>query len=461
MAGGVVQLIRAGFRARRRIPAFACILLLSAAVLAGRAQAAIFDPESFRLSNGLQVVVLPNHRAPIVIQMVWYKVGSADEPRGKSGVAHFLEHLMFRGTAAVPPGEFSRIVARNGGRDNAFTSYDYTGYFQRVAADKLELVMRLEADRMANLAITDEAALPERQVVLEERRSRTGNDPAAQLREQSRAALYLHHPYGVPIIGWRHEIERLTAADAMAFYRERYAPNNAVLIVAGDATAARVRALAEKHYGVIPRRDAPARVRAAEPKHRAARRVELRSDQVRRPRWSRVFLAPSYNAGRTGDAYALQLLAELLGGGTTSRLYAALVVRDALAASAGAWYVPDRLDDGEFGVSVSPRPGVDPARVEAAALAEIDRLLADGVTAAEVERARRSLLAAAIYVRDGLGAGPRIFGRALAAGRTIADVEAWPDRIRAVTAAEVDAAARAALRAERSVTAVLLPEDPG
>ena len=440
----------------RRLAAPAVALGLAWTVAA--ANAGVFNPESFTLANGLQVVVIPNHRAPIAIQMVWYRVGAADEPAGKSGIAHFLEHLMFKGSKDVPPGAFSKIVARNGGQDNAFTSQDYTAYFQRVAKDRLELVMKLEADRMTGLVLTDAEVLPERDVVLEERRSRTDNNPGAQLYEHSRAALYMNHPYRVPVIGWKSEIEGLTTADAIAFYRRHYAPNNAILIVAGDVTAAEIRPLAEKYYGPIPRREIPPRVRATEPEQRAARRVVLKSPQVRQPSWSRTYLAPSYTTAGGDDAYALQVLAEIMGGGATSRLYRSLVVEQGVAASAGAWYSADGLDSGTFGVSGSPRPGTEIDAVEAALTAQNKALLSDGVSADEVARAKRSLLAGAIYVRDSLRAGPNIFGRALTSGRTIADVESWPDRIGEVTAEAVNAAAKKVFRDNRSVTGVLLPE---
>ena len=440
----------------RRLAAPAVALGLAWTVAA--ASAGVFNPESFTLANGLQVVVIPNHRAPIAIQMVWYRVGAADEPAGKSGIAHFLEHLMFKGSKDVPPGAFSKIVARNGGQDNAFTSQDYTAYFQRVAKDRLELVMKLEADRMTGLVLTDAEVLPERDVVLEERRSRTDNNPGAQLYEHTRAALYMNHPYRVPVIGWKSEIEGLTTADAIAFYRRHYAPNNAILIVAGDVTAAEIRPLAEKYYGPIPRREVPPRVRATEPEQRAARRVVLKSPQVRQPSWSRTYLAPSYTTAGGGDAYALQVLAEIMGSGATSRLYRSLVVEQGVAASAGAWYSADGLDSGTFGVSGSPRPGTEIDAVEAALTAQIKALLSDGVSADEVARAKRSLLAGAIYVRDSLRAGPNIFGRALTSGRTIADVESWPDRVGEVTAEAVNAAAKKVFRDNRSVTGVLLPE---
>ena len=222
-------------------------LLLAAALLLARpAEARLFDPETFTLDNGLTVVVVPNHRMPVVSHMVWYKVGAADEDPGKSGLAHLLEHLMFKGTPSVPPGMFSKIIARNGGRDNAFTTSDYTGYFQNVAADRLELVMRMEADRMANLTLDRETVETERAVVLEEWRMRVGNSPEGRLSQQMEAALFLNSPYHRPVIGWQSEIARLDRDDALAFYRRWYAPNNAVLVVAGDVDAATVRPLAEK-----------------------------------------------------------------------------------------------------------------------------------------------------------------------------------------------------------------------
>jgi len=436
-------------------------MLCMALVLLGRppgAAAAVFNPETFTLANGMQVVVIPNHRAPIIIHMVWYRVGAADDPPGKSGIAHFFEHLMFKGTRSVPPGEFSKIVARNGGNDNAFTTNDYTAYFQKVARDKLELVMRLESDRMTNLVLTDKEVLPERDVVLEERRSRTDNSPAAQLYEQAQAALFLNHPYRIPVIGWKQEIEKLTTADALNFYHTHYVPNNAILIVAGDITAKELRPLAEKYYGVIPRGHAVKRVRAVEPEQRAAREVWMESRRVGQPSWSRTYIAPSYATAHGNDAYALQVLAEVLSGGATSRLYRKLVVEQGIAASAGAWYSPDQLDMGEFGISVAPRPKGDYRKAAAALEAEVALVLKDGVTDDEVERAKKNMESSAIYARDSLRAGPNVIGRALTTGRTVADVEAWPERIEAVTTEQVNAAARRVLIETHSVTSILLPK---
>lgn len=437
------------------------LALLLAAALAllplGVARAALFHPETFTLANGLEVVVVPNRNSPAVTQMIWYKCGRADERPGKSGIAHFLEHLMFKGTASTPPGEFDRVVAENGGRQNAFTSQDYTAFYQTVAKDRLELVMRLEADRMTNLTLSEDQVGPERQVILEERRMRIDNDPAALLDEDMRAALFLNEGYRIPTIGWYHEMEGLTRDDALAWYRSWYAPDNAILVIAGDLTAAEVRPLAEKYYGAIPSRALPPRVRPSEPPHRAAVRLEMVSDQVHAPSWRRYYLAPSYRTNAKA-AYALQVLEEILSGGATSRLYRSLVVEQKLAAEAGAGYQAEGLDQTEFMFFLRPRPGVAIEKTEAAMLAEIAKLLKGGVEAAEVERAKKRMVASAVYALDGLQAGARAFGAALATGRSVDDVEAWPERIGAVTVEDVNEAARALLKSVNSVTGVLLPK---
>lgn len=433
---------------------------LGAAALPATAQ--MFDPDTFTLENGLEVVVIENHRVPVVYHMVWYKVGAADEPPGQSGIAHYLEHLMFKATETLPAGEFSRIVARHGGRDNAFTASDFTGYHQSISREHLGLVMELEADRMANLRLTEEDAIPELAVVLEERRQRVDNNPASVLHEQAQAALFQHHPYRIPIIGWEHEIRELTADHATAFYDLHYAPNNAVLVVAGAVTADEVRELAEIHYGPIPARDVPPRIRVQEPPPQAPRRVTLESPQVEQPNWSRRYLAPSYTAGESEHAHALQVLAEVLGGGTTSRLYRSLVIDQRIATGAGAFYSASALDLGSFGVSASPRPGLGDAdgmaALERAVDAELAAILEDGVTAEEVEAAVFRARASAIYARDSLSSGAYSLGAALSSGRTVEDVEDWPNRIAAVTPEQVQAAARAVLVDRASVTAILLPQ---
>jgi zinc protease len=426
-------------------------------VLDRPAEAAVFNPETFTLANGMQVVVVTNRRAPVVSHHVWYKIGAADSPLGKSGLAHFLEHLMFKGTTNLAPGEFSRIVARNGGNENAFTGPDYTGYFQTIAKDRLELVMRMEADRMANLVLDEDEVPRERSVVLEERSQRTDNDPGARLAEQLNAVQYYHHPYRLPVIGWRHEMETYTREDALDFYRTWYAPNNAVLIVAGDIDAAELRPLAEKYYGAVPARPVPERVRVQEPPQDARREVVLSDPRVQEPYWLRSYLAPSFSAGASEHAYPLEVLAEILGGTSTSRLYRSLVIEQKLATSAGAYYRGTALDLTTFRVYASPRPGVSLDELEVAVEAELQRLEAEPITDQEVARATQRLVAEATYAQDSLGSAVRSFGAALATGRTVEDVEAWPERIAAVTAEQVAAAATHVFRPERSVTGRLVP----
>jgi len=444
---------------KRLLPA-TVLLLLGLLWLPAPAPAGVFDPETFTLDNGLQVVVVPNHRVPVVSHMMWYKVGSADEPKGKAGIAHFLEHLMFKGTATRGPGEFSRIINRVGGSENAFTSYDYTAYYQNVAKEQLGRMMALEADRMANLKLAPADVESEREVILEERRSRTDNDPASQFGEQVTAATYLAYPYRLPVIGWENEMRGLSHDDAVDFYRTWYAPNNAVLVVAGDVTTEEVRRLAAETYGVIPSRPVPDRaaLRGQEPPQLAARRLEMASPRVDQPSWSRRWLAPGVIWGDTTQAAPLEVLAEILGGGTTSRLYRALVVEAGIAVSAGAGYSPGGLGPQTFAVYASPRDGVEPAALEAAVEAEVTRLLRDGVTDEEVASAIIRMKRQAVFVRDDMLAPARLFGEAIVAGGGIADVEEWPERIAAVTAVRIAAAAKAVLVPETSVTAVLRPK---
>jgi zinc protease len=451
--------MRLPFAARPGLLAAGLCFCLGLWLPAGPAAAAgVFNPTAFELPNGLQVVVIPDHRAPVVTQMVWYKVGAADEGPGESGVAHFLEHLMFKGTERLAPGEFSRIVGRNGGRDNAFTSLDYTGYYQNLARDKLDLVMGMEADRMVNLKLDERSVETEREVVLEERRQRTDNDPASQLYEVMQATQYLSHPYGIPVIGWEHEIRGLNRAAAIAFYRRHYRPNNAILIVAGDVTVDEVKALAEKHFGPLPRGPETPRVRPQEPPQLAARRVVFEDARVRQPGLQRSYLAPRRDSANPLPTVALDLFAEILGGGSVSRLYQELVVKRGLAASASAHYSGISLDPTTFAISLTPVPGGDLAALEAALDETLAKVLADGITAAELERARNSSLASVIYARDNLGTGPRVLGTALASGFGIDDIEGWPDELAKVGAEDVMAAARQVLDKRRSVTGVLLPK---
>ncbi len=428
---------------------------ISAAMLAAlHVGAATADQKvtDFTLGNGMQVVVIEDHRAEVVTQMVWYRVGSADEPRGHSGIAHFFEHLMFKATSTLADGAFSKIVAANGGSDNAFTSYDYTAYHQRIAADRLELVMEMEADRMRNLVLTDEVVATERAVILEERNQRTDNSPQALFGEQMDAALYLNHPYGVPVIGWRHEIETLGLEDARAFYDRYYAPDNAVLVVAGDVAPDEVYRLAETHYGPIRPSGRPAAARAQEPPQLAARRLAMRDARVRQPYVLRSYLVPAYDPANPREAAALDVLSEILGSGLTSRLARTIQLDRKIAIDTGAYYSAFRRDAGDFTVYGVPAPGQDLATVEAAIDEVLAGLIESGPTEEELARVKRLSRAALIFGQDSIASQAQLYGSALAVGRTVQDVQNWPEVLQSVTAGDVRAAARRFLVPERSVT---------
>ncbi|MBV9066646.1 MAG: insulinase family protein [Methylobacteriaceae bacterium] len=411
-----------------------------------------------RLENGLQIVVIPDHRTPVVTHMIWYQNGSADDPPGKSGIAHFLEHLMFKGTKAHPKG-FSDLVAELGGQENAFTAYDYTAYFQRVAKEHLATMMGFEADRMTGLILTDDVVAPERDVVLEERRMRTDTDPAQQLNEAVQASLFPHHPYGTPVIGWGHEIETLDRGDALSYYERFYTPANAILIVAGDVEAAEVERLARETYGRIPARDKPPRrFRPQEPEPRAHRLVTLTDAKVEQPAHERVFLVPSYTTAAPGEAEALEVLTHLLGGGHTSLLYRELVVEQKLAVAVGAYYMGTSLDATRLWIYAMPTPTTTLEQLDDALDEVIARLVDDPIDEADLQRARTRLVADAIYAQDNQASLARWYGASLATGLTIEDIADWPDRIDAVTADAVQMAARKWLDKRRAVTGFLLPE---
>jgi zinc protease len=417
------------------------------------------EPSFFKLRNGLDLVVIPDRRTPVVTHMVWYRVGAADETPGKSGLAHFLEHLMFKGTANNPPGLFSQVVARIGGQENAFTASDYTGYYQRTSREHLQRIMTLEADRMTGLVLTDELVLPELQVVLEEQNQRVANDPAARLGEQVAAALYLNHPYGRPIIGWRPEIEKLTRDDAIAFYKRFYTPNNAVVVVAGDVAADEVKALADETYGKVePRAELGARVRPQEPEHVAVRHVTLADPRVAQPSLQRSYLVPSETTAEPGESEAIDVLTHILTHGSVSRLYRSLVVEKGIAASVGGWYQGTALDPTRLALYATPRPGVELPQLEAALDAVLADVVAGGVTQDEIARAKSRMIADWVYAQDSQQSLARIYGAALATGATVERVRTWTDRIRAVPAEAVHAAARRWLDKRRSVTGYLVRE---
>lgn len=441
---------------RRAILGF---MTLGLCLLTGRvAEAAIFYPTHFTLGNGLEVIVVPNHVAPVVTQMVWYKVGASDEVRGKHGVAHYLEHLMFRGTPTIPDGDFSKIIAAQGGQENAFTAYDYTAYFETVAADRLPMIMQMEADRMRNLVISTETAKPELSVVLNERHQRTDNNPIGRFVEKVRHALLPHHPYGLPIIGWRQEIEGLTAADAQAFYAAHYAPNNAVLIISGDVSPDDVMRLAASIYGSVPRRAVEARKPlppSTLPRHQ---HFSMTDAGIEQPQVEMHVLVPSYHTQKQQEAYAYEVLGAILDQGESGLLYRRLVRGRGLASGVAASYDPDARGDADLTIAMTPAPGKPVALVEKALQDTLNDLAQKGFDDKAVNDAKARLKREAIFARDSLMMPGYVFGSALTTGHTVADVEAWPQRIEAVTKDQVNQALRDLVGNPHRLTAELLPD---
>lgn len=430
------------------------LLALFGVTLVTAAGAAIEDQvSSYTLDNGMQVVVIEDHRAPVVVHMVWYRAGAADETPGVSGVAHFLEHLLFKKTKNLEAGELSRTVAENGGTDNAFTSYDYTAYYQRVAADRLPIMMRMEADRMINLDLSEEDILVERDVIIEERNQRTETNPNALYREQANAALFQNHRYGVPVIGWRHEMSNLTLSDALDYYQKFYAPNNAVLIVAGDVMPEDVLALAQEIYGQIPANvDLPERKRPVEPPHFAPRRIEYVDERVSQPYVVRSYLAPERNSGDQRSAAALVLLADILGDGQASVLQRKLQFETQEALYASASYSGVSLDKTSFGIYIVPAADVTLLDAEAALDRAISEFLEEGVDEAQLARLKTQYRAAGIYAQDNVNGLANAYGRALTSGLTLEDIHAWPDILQSITSDEIIAAATQVFDLNSSVT---------
>jgi len=435
---------------------FRCIYLLAfltCAALPAVAAEKLFNAESMTLQNGMKVVVISNHRAPVVTHMVWYKFGAADEQPGKSGIAHFLEHLMFKGTPKVPDGQFSRIVKKLGGNDNAFTTQDYTAYYQNVPLGSLETVMRMEADRMKNLVLREEEVASERQVIIEERRQRIDNQPQAKFQEQMMSALFVNHPYGLPVIGWLHEMRELTRNDAFDYYNEWYAPNNAILIVSGDITLEKLKPLAEKYYGVIAAQTLPERNRTRPAPIVAAQRLIMEDPRIGQPVLMKIWRVPRGND-------ALNVLAEILGGTSTARLYKSLVVDKKLAISVGASYDPMSLNETTFSIYATPTPGTSIAALETALAQEITHVLAKGVTLEELNSAKSRSRASVTYYLDSLQGPAILFGRALASGFSLDYVENRLIRLEKLTIDDIAAAARLVFQStDLPVTGILLPQD--
>jgi zinc protease len=443
----------AWFMILRSIALIAFLLLLPAST-----RAAVFDPTSFTLANGLQIVVVPNHLAPVVNQMVWYKVGSSDELKHEMGLAHYLEHLMFRGTTTMGPGDFSKTIAAHGGNDNAFTSYDYTAFYETVAVDQLPMVMQMEADRMQNLNITPDTAVPELSVVLDERQERTDNNPEGKFTEKLRHMLLPEHPYGIPVIGWKHKIEKLTPADAQAFYQHHYAPNNAIVIITGDVTPEKVMRLAASTYGILPRMDVMARKPVPPSPVPSKHELVMEDIGVNHPQLVWEAMVPSYSTQKKHEAYAYEILAEALDSGEVGLLYNKLAREQGLASLVEAEYDPDSRGDATFIIGLSPNPGKDPRTLQKALQDELQALAQTGLDTKTIDDAKRRLERSAIFARDSLIVPGYDFGMALTTGHAVADVEAWPERIEAVTAEDVNAALHDLVASPRNVTGLLLPD---
>ncbi len=421
-------------------------------------------PETFTLSNGMDVVVLPDHRAPVVTHMVWYKVGAVDEDPGKSGIAHLFEHVMFKDTDDLEDGEFDSIVSSLGGQHNAFTSWDYTAYYQRVAKQHLGRMMALEAERMTDLIIDEDpdgSFITERDVVREERRQRIDNNPGAVLQEQILAEFWEGHPYEITVIGVMDEVEALTPQDGIDFYKKYYSPENAILVVAGDVSGEEVRTLAEEHYGQIePSGLVDGSRKWAEVEPLTETQEITHSDpKVRQPVWYRYYNGTSQKRDPE-FAYALDVGLDVLGGGNTSLLYVALVEEQKVAVNAGAFAWTGLHDDGPAVIYATPSPGVTMEELEAAVTAELAKQLEAGFAEEDVVRVRNSKAAEAIYARDSQQSMANLFGSWLAIGGDIDTLLSYSDDIRSVTTEQALAAARSVFAdGNNYIEAQLLPEE--
>jgi zinc protease len=434
----------------------------------------IFNAKSATLDNGLQIVVVENHRVPVATQMLWYKVGAADELPGKSGIVHFLEHLMFKGheyqgLGTYAPGEFSRIVRSIGGEDNAFTGQDYTAYHQSVAVEHLEEMMRIEAARIRGLNVPTEEVVSENKVIQEERRQRTDNNPSAQLAEKMNKALFPVHPYGIPVIGWMDEIQTLNWDDAKHFYDLFYTPNNAILVVSGDVTLPQVVDMAKRTYGLLPAsKNTPSRIRKhtkkALPPHEP---IIMKHENVREPMFKRIYRVPSLRQNifmAINTSPALEVLEEIMGAPSTGRLYKSLVVEQKLAANIGLYYSSNSWDDGTLGISATPSSvdGVDALRTGIDK--ELRKMAENGPTPEEVTDAIKRLIDSSIFARDSLSAPAMIIGSNMVIGVPLEIIENWPEMISAVTADDIKMAAQIYLNPDKltntpPVEGILLPED--
>ena len=437
----------------RRWLSLALLLAAVAAASSGTAAEAPAPVTAVTLDNGLRVLLLEDHRSPIVSLQLWYRVGSRNEARGATGIAHFLEHLMFRGTPTNPPGAYARIVERNGGQDNAFTSQDVTSYYVDIAADRLDLVLALEADRMQNLTLDPKIVDSEREVVTEERRTRTEDDPGGALGEEVSALAFRAHPYGQPIVGWAVDLKRITREEIRAFYKTYYAPDNALLVVAGDFKTEAVLAKIKQLFGPIPRGPEPPKVLAVEPEQNGERRL-----LVQRPaELPIVYIGYPVPNQQSPDAAALDVLSVVLSGGRSSRLYRHLVYERQLALEAGGDYSYFSFDPNLFWFYATPLPGQTPETLEKELLGEMEQLKKEPVGDDELKRAKNQIEAGFVFQDDSVHKRATLLARfELIGGFALKDQ--YLDKIRAVTAADLQRVAQRYFTADKKNVGILLPK---
>jgi zinc protease len=435
----------------RLLRGFGCLILLSAL----SAHAEVFEKT---LANGLRVVVKEDHRAPVLVQQVWYRAGSMDEHTGTAGVAHVLEHMMFKGTKKVPAGEFSKRIAAAGGRENAFTTADYTAYFQILHRSKLPLAMQLESDRMQNLQLSAEEFSKEIKVVMEERRMRTDDEPHALMYEKLMAAAYQEHPYQHPVIGWMSDLQAMSARDAQDWYKTWYAPNNAVLVVAGDVQAPEVFKLAQRYYGAVPSHHLPLRKPYSEPPQLGIKRITVKAP-AQLPHLIMAYHAPTLrDVEKDKVPYALEVLAGVLDGNESARLNKALVREQQVASEIGAGYDSTARGPGMFVLEGTPSEGKTVADLEAALRDQLGRLVSEGVSEEELQRIKAQVTANEVYKRDSVFYQAMQIGQMETIGLGYKAIPVMLAKIREVTAQQVREVARDILKDDNLTVAVLDPQ---
>ena len=413
--------------------------------------------ETAQLDNGLKIIVITNKHSPVITHMLWYKVGSADDPIGKSGLAHYLEHLMFKGTKTLKPGEFSQIISQMGGENNAFTSYDYTAYFQRIPSDKLEIVMQMNADLMQNLILTDEVTISERNVILEERSSRNDSRPRALLNEKMRKTLYGQHPYHIPIIGWRHEIETLTTQDAMTFYRQHYTVDNALLVIMGSIDMIKVKSFAQATYGAITSQKTTTRKRDIKQDNHSSDTLYLTDARIDNYMWQRIYKLQKWEDKNIRQMISLELLIKILAQGSTSKLYQKLVKETKTATNITAQIHTSLLDYSEVIIHAMTQSSEHISAMIHHIEQIIMHLKTHSVTDEELSQAKTQLLTETLFAQDRQETVTQIYGTHLILGRDIKSLGEWQQQIESITPTDIKAVARLLLESSKSITALLTP----